>query len=187
MHFLDLVFASLFVNHLVFFHFFGLSEVLAESRPKNLLFRTVALTAVLCVATLLFWLPDQFLLRPFHAEFARSFLLLGILWVTTSLWAVLPKPTSWPSAKELLAHSLLLGGILLIGSSNSSVLDVLTVALAVGLGYGGTIALLGAVDSRLARESIPVVIQGLPLQLMTLGMVWLVLQGLGFAFSGNGA
>lgn len=189
MNFVDILFASLLANHLLFFHFFGVGEFLTPGSTRNLGPRTLGLTVLLVAATVLWWVPDYFVLQAFHLEFLRTLLLLVVLWTVTTLWSLLRKslPGPWPQAREFLLHSFLVGGVLLVGSSSPDLFEVMVAATAAGLGYGAALVLLAAVESRLARETIPRFIQGLPLQLITLGMVWLILQGLGFAFAGKGA
>jgi len=186
-NFLDIVFASLLANNLLFFHFLGLGEFVGAGGNRNIGRRTGGLTILLVVAAVLYWAPDHFILQPFHLEFLRSLLLLLVLWLVTSAWAAIQGvlPGTWPPAREFLVHSLLVGGILLVGSSSPDLLEVLTAAVAVAVGYGGALVLLTAASHRMARDSVPTFLHGLPLQLLTLGLVWLVLQGLGFLFVGK--
>ncbi len=187
MNFVDIVFASLLANNLLFFHFLGLGEVLGEGGTRSAFRRTAALALLLAAAAGAYWVPDHFLLQPFHLEFLRTLLLLAVIWVVTTLWSLVPGSDQgpWPRARELAVHSFLVGGVLLVGSSSPEWTEVLTAALAVSLGYGGALVLVSSVFRRLSRESIPAFLQGLPLQLATFGLIWLVLQGLGFAFVGK--
>lgn len=187
MSFVDIVFASLLANNLLFFHFLGLGEFLSEGGSSNLFRRTVVLGLLLVLGVLLFFVPDQFLLQPLHLEFLRTLLLLGVMALLvlsySAVVGTLPGP--WPAARELLVHSLLVAGVVLAGSSSHDLFEVLTAALAVALGYGGALVLLVVAFRRVSRERIPTLFQGLPLQLATLGVIWLVLHGLGFAFAGK--
>ena len=187
MNFVDIVFASFLANNLLFFHYFGLGEFLGGPGGASLGKRIGVLSALLLVSTLMFWSGDHFVLGPFHLEGLRTLLVFLVLAVVILTYSALlgPKPRTWPPARDFLVHSFLVGGVFLVGSSNGEVLAVLVSALAVVLGYGGALVILAAVFGRLSRERIPAFLQGLPLQLMTLGLVWLVLQGLGFAFSGK--
>lgn len=189
MNFVDIVFASLLANNLLFFHFFGLGEFLGDASPKNQAQRTLVLLVLLTLGGLLWWVPDHFLLQPLHLEFLRTLLLLAVIWLVTALWTLVRGSSEgrWPQAREFVLHSALVGGVLLVGGSSPDVFEVLTAGVAVSMGYGGALVLLGAVRLRLARESIPAFLQGIPLQLVTLGLVWLVLNGLGFAFVGKGS
>lgn len=189
MNFLDIAFASLLANNLLFFHFLGLGEILSEGGTKNVVQRTLTLGLLLVFSASAYWVADFYLLQPFHLEFLRTVLTLGLLWLTVSSWSLLvrSRPGMGPQARELIVHSFLVGAVLLVGSTSPGLAEVIVASLAVTLGYGGALILLWAVSHRLSRESIPVFMHGLPLQLVTLGMVWLILQGLGFAFAGKAA
>jgi Na+-translocating ferredoxin:NAD+ oxidoreductase RnfA subunit len=54
------------------------------------------------------------------------------------------------------------------------------------VGYSVGLVLLHAVFVRMSRERIPLILQGIPFQLLTAGLVWLVLSGLDFRFVGQG-
>jgi electron transport complex protein RnfA len=183
---IDIVFASLLANNLLFFHFLGVSEFLAEGKA-DLARRTAVLALLLVTASVLFWLPDHFLLVPFHLPFLRTLVLLAVLWLVTFVYGAGSQAlgAGWPAPREFLVHSLLVGGIVLVGTSSPDLLEVVAAAVAVAAGYGGALVLLTSVFRRLSRERIPTLVQGLPLQLVTLGLVWLVLHGLAFAFAGK--
>ena len=189
MNFVDIIFASLLANNLLFFHFLGLGEFLKSEETPKLLGRTAVLAVLLALAAAGYWVGDHFLLQPLHLEFLRTFALLLDLTVILGIYSVgfgtQERHPSWPLPAELLVHSFLVGGVLLVGSSSPDIFEVLTAAVATAVGYGSALVLLGAVFRRLARESIPSFLQGLPLRLLTLGVVWLVLHGLGFAFAGK--
>ena len=186
MNFVDILFASLLANNLLIVHFFGLEEFLSEAGVVTLARRTLFLTFFLLLGSMMFWVADHFVLQAFHLEFFRTPLLLLVLFLASTLYSwVLGLgilPGSWPTSKEILIHSFLVGGIVLVGSSNGDIFEVALAALAVSLGYGAALALLASVFRRLSREAIPAFVQGLPLQLLTLALVWLALHGLGFAF-----
>ena len=187
MNFVDIIFASLLANNLLFFHFFGLAEFLQGQGPVTLGRRFAVLATLVVVTSLVYWTGDHFLLVPFHLEVLRTLLVLMILiGVTTAYGTFAPSLSGfWPRPQEFLVHSFLVGAVVLVGSSSGNVWEILTAAVAVVIGYGGALVVLAAVFGRLGREKIPASLQGLPLHLLTLGLVWLVLQGLGLAFTGK--
>ena len=179
MNFVDIVFASLLANNLLVFSNFGLAEYLVEPQPN--LRRLWTMAGFLVVGAGLFWLPDHYLLQPFHLEFLRTLLVFVLLGLVFLVYSALG-PETLPHPEEFLIHGLLVGGIVVTGSSSADFFEVLAAAAAVAVGYGLAIVLLGAIHRRLARERVPEVIRGLPLRLVTLGVVWLTLHGLSFAF-----
>ena len=181
MNFADIVFASLLANNILVASQFGLAEYLADSAPR--LSRLWTMGAFLVVGAVLFWFPDYYLLQPLHLEFLRAILILILLGLVFLVYSAVG-PETLPSPEEFLIHSALVGGIVLTGS-RTSLFDVLAAAVGVGVGYILAVVLLSAIHRRLERERVPEILKGLPLRLVTLGMVWLVLHGLQFAFSGK--
>lgn len=187
MNFVDIVFASLLANNLLFFHYLGVSEFLSESGVGAWGRRVGVLAVLLLVAGVAYGGVDHYLLVPAHLEVLRTLAVFAVIALVILAYSPVAgsNPGPWPRPREFLVHSFLVGGVLLVGSSSPDLLEIATAAVAVALGYGGALVLLGAVFGRLARERVPAFMQGLPLQLLTLGLVWLVLQGLGFAFTGK--
>jgi len=181
-NFADIVFAALLANNLLVFSNLGLAEYLVDPAPR--LRRLWTMGAFLIVGAGLFWLPDHYLLQPLHLEFLRTLLVFALLGLVFLVYSAVG-PETLPKPEEFLIHSMLVGGIVLTGSSSADLFEVLAAAAAVALGYALALILLSAVHRRLAREKIPDVVRGLPLQLVTLGMAWLALHGLAFAFSGK--
>ena len=189
MNFVDIVFASLLANNLLLFHFLGLDEFLESEKSSHLLGRTTVLAAILMATSAGYSAGDHFLLQPLHLEVLRTLLLLSglacVLGVYSMGFGGRKLHPAWPLPRELLVHSFLVGGVLLVGSSSGDLPEVLAAAIAVAVGYGAALALLSSVFQRLSREQIPSFVRGLPLRLLPLGVVWLVLHGLGFAFVGK--
>jgi electron transport complex protein RnfA len=181
-NFADIIFTSLLANNLLVFSHLGLSEYLIDPRPS--LKRLWTMAAFLVVGAGLFWLPDHYFLQPLHLEFLRTLLVFALVGLVFLVYSALG-PETLPKPEEFLIHSVLVGGIVLTGSSSADLLEVLAGAASVAVGYGLAVVLLAAVHRRLARERVPDVVRGLPLQLVTLGVVWLALHGLSFAFSGK--
>jgi len=186
-NFIDIVFASLLANNLLFFHYLGVSEFLSESGVGAWGRRVGVLAVLLLVSGVAYGAVDHFLLVPAHLEVLRTLVVFAVIALVVLAYSPLvgSNPGPWPRPREFLVHSFLVGGVLLVGSSSPDLFEIATAAVAVVLGYGGALVLLGAVFGRLSRERVPAFMQGLPLQLLTLGLVWLVLQGLGFAFAGK--
>jgi len=165
--FADLTFAFLLSNNLFFSHFLGVSEAFGPSPFKKILPRSLALGLLLLMCGGAFSLVDSVLLRPFQLSFLTDSAHL------------------WPERREVLLHSVLLGGVLLTSSSSTG-LEFPVAVLAAILGYFLSLVFLGAVFQRMARERIPLWFQGVPFSLFTAGLVWLILNGLSLQFSGAG-
>lgn len=185
---LDVVLSFLLANNLVFYHFFGVKEVLQPKKNLNACLTLVLVLAVhLTIAALFLWsLETIFLQKKFSV--LRAPIYTMVLWFLCELYSVLTN--RWkhvlPEKREIFLNSALLGGILTVCQQSQNVLDVFLFSLSAVVGYGFSFFLLWMIELRLLRERIPNFIQGLPLQLFTCGLIALMLQELAFHFSGTG-
>lgn len=190
MRFADLTVAFLLANNLLFCHFLGLSEMLGPISFQKILRRSLTLSVILAVSGALFWLLTWALVLPFHLSFLTTFFAVGAVaagyWLYVWARQALGREASWPDPREFLFHSLLLGGILLAVGASRDLSEFVGVVAASVVGYSVGLVLLHAVFVRMSRERIPLILQGIPFQLLTAGLVWLVLSGLDFRFVGQG-
>jgi len=185
---LDFVFAAFFVDHLMIAHFLGMPEFLANGSARDQKRTTALVGLILLPATLLFWWLHQGILVPTHLAFFDSIAVLAILALVMGVVGGFKKILGpWRQEQALLSHSFLVGGMLYLAWNSASAVEVMAKVAASVLSYLALLALFSAIERRLDREKVPVLVQGLPLQLVTLGLVWLVFHGLQFAFSGPSA
>ncbi|MEI8095007.1 MAG: hypothetical protein WCG80_12410 [Spirochaetales bacterium] len=185
----DLIFAFLLSNNVLFSHFLGLSELLGPVSFQKIARRSLILGVLMVFSGGLFWGLSWAVLQPFHLSFLTTITAVASLaagyWLYIWLRRSTGREASLPDPQEFLFHTLLFGGVLLAVGVSRDPLEFLAVALASVLGYSLGLILLHAVFLRMARERIPITFQGLPFQLFTLGLVWLVLSGLDLRFAGN--
>jgi Na+-translocating ferredoxin:NAD+ oxidoreductase RnfA subunit len=187
--FADLTVAFLLANNVLFCHFLGLSEMLGPVSFQKILRRSLTLSVILAVSSVLFWLFNWALLIPFQLTYLSTFFAVANVgagyWLYVWIRRALGREGSWPDPREFLFHSLLLGGMLLAVGASRDLVEVVGVVLASVVGYSVGLVLLHAVLVRMSRERVPLLLQGIPFQLFTAGLVWLVLNGLDFRFTGQ--
>jgi Na+-translocating ferredoxin:NAD+ oxidoreductase RnfA subunit len=176
-------------NNLLFSHFLGLSEMLGPVSFQKIFRRSLLLGILVLLGGGLFASVRGLLLVPFHLEVLTTlFLVLSLAagyWAYTWVRLSSRHEDTWPDPKEFLFHTLLLGGILLVSEAALSAWEYLAFGLASVVGYALALVFLHAVFQRMAREKVPVLFQGLPFQLFSAGLVWLILSGLDFHFGGT--
>ncbi len=170
------------VNNLYFFHFLGIKESVEGHLSYKDWPRFVRLGLILLGTTLIVWVVGSFLLTPWHLPYLETPLsVLALALLSWLVYFLSPPPAdnqdSGPWSAVL--NSLLLGGALLIYGSSDTWLDIIFSVIAVILAYAVTLLFFSALKTRLLREKIPVVFQGLPLQLTVSGLVALVLAWTG--------
>lgn len=184
---LDTAVAFLLANNLLFVHFFGLKESLNTGVSWGGKLRETGFLALhLVIGAILLWFAEHYFLNS-GFPWLRLPLYALVLWGLSELYGLVFKNTDQaPSKQEVLLNSFLLGACYTVLQVSSGLLDVLLLALAALMGYFLSFLSLKAVDSRIFRESIPSFIQGLPLKLLTCGLIALVLNGLALSFSAGG-
>ncbi len=170
------------VNNLYFFHFLGVKESVEGGLSYRDWPRFVRLGLILLGTTLVLWVVSRFVLTPWHLPFLEtpvSVLVLALLSWLVYFLSPPPADSHDPGPWSAVMNSLLLGGALVIYGSAETWLDIVFSVLAVVLAYAGTFLFFSALKTRLLREKIPVLFQGLPLQLTVSGLVALVLAWTG--------
>lgn len=184
---LDTAVAFLLANNLLFIHFFGLKEGLKTDGSFLFKIKEIVFMAVLMIlGALILWLFEHFGL-PSGLTWLRLPVYTAVLWGLSELSVFLFRDMEGlPGKREILLNSFLLGACYSVLQVSSVIWDVLFFALAAVVGYFLSFLALNAVESRVSRERVPSFIQGLPLKLMTCGLITLVLNGLAFSFSAGG-
>ena len=166
----------LLTNNLLFFPILGLSEALEERSRWLRLRPLLSLWLVLSVSSLLLWSLDRMFLVPWHLAFLGLPISVLVLWgFVEALRLLVPALAEQAGGREILVNTLLLGAVWFLMRDAVQWFDVLAGALAAVLGYALSLAFLNVLQSRLIREKVPAVVQGLPLQLTACGLVSLAL------------
>ena len=177
--FILILLAASLANNLVTDHLLGASPMLAAAQRLDVAFdmaRVVfGITSVVAFAT---WLLDNLLITPLSLENYR--LLMLVMTVVSVCQAARAMPGKYcPRLFDrdgrfyplLLMNCALLGVMLLGSQQDTGPLGALAYGAGTGLGY--SLVLLGftAINLRLAVTDLPAPIKGLPLQMITLGLI----------------
>ena len=171
--------AACLANNLVTDHLLGVSPMLAAAQRLDVAFdmarAIIGITIVVAFAT---WLVDNLLITFLNLENYRLLILvmtvLGVCQAARTLPArFCPRLFDRDGRfyKLLLMNCALLGVMLLGAQQDTGLLGVLAYGAGAGLGY--SLVLLGftAINLRLAVTDLPAPVKGLPLQMITLGLI----------------
>ena len=171
--------AACLANNLVTDHLLGASPMLAAAQRLDVAFdmarSVIGITIVVAFAT---WLVDNLLITPLNLENYR--LLILVMTVLGVCQAARTLPARYcPRLFDrdgrfyplLLMNCALLGVMLLGAQQDTGPLGALAYGAGAGLGY--SLVLLGftAINLRLAVTDLPAPVKGLPLQMITLGLI----------------
>lgn len=186
-----LVISFLFANNLMFYYFMGTHPLFEDRRSFSRLFSfALLMTVALLTVSMLSWTVFTLLLKPFKLFFLQTPVFVLILWAVCEFYGWLKaRNRSWselPQSREILLNGALLGLSLLLATEAADPLHALAGALAGAAGYFMALLIVFFLQTRWARAMIPFTFQGVPAQLISAGLVSLVLSGFDSVFRSNG-
>jgi Na+-translocating ferredoxin:NAD+ oxidoreductase subunit A len=131
---------------------------------------------LLALATVATWVVQAVVLDPLGVAFLRIpayvFVVAGLAW----LFAEGARRTGIRagagfSFPEAALNSAVLGALLLVRGSGATAAQGLLAGLAAGIGYGGVHVVLAGIHRRLEIERVPRLMRGLPLRLVSAGLL----------------
>ena len=181
-----ILFAATLVNNLVTDHLLGTSPMLAAAQRLDVATdMAMAVTGITTVVVITTWFLDNLVIMPLNLENYR--LLILVMTVISVSQAVRIMPGRYcPRLFDrdgrfyplLLLNCTLLGVMLLSTQLDTGLLGALAYGAGAGLGY--SLVLLGftAINLRLAVTDLPAPVRGLPLQMITLGLISLAFSAI---------
>lgn len=188
MSFLNILTVSLgaaLAENFVFSRFLGITSFLGGSKGIKPAVKTgAAVMLSLTVASVLACILDWALIAPLGLEYMRTVLFVLVLaGVVRIAETVLLKKA--PSLYEKLgisfslvtANAALLGVMLLTARGGYNILEAAAFGAFAGAGYTMAISLFAAVRERLEYSDVPEFLEGLPITLITAGLIALAFMG----------
>jgi len=153
-------------------------DITEKGRMRGAVQIGVAMTVVVGVSALAAWALELLLLRPLGLSFLRTpvfvFLVVGVAFLVELLVArALPgfDPAPGFSLAEVGINSASLGVVLIVSRSELGGIESLVAGLAAGAGYFLITALMNGIRERLEVEQVPRSLRGLPLHLVSAGLL----------------
>jgi len=143
--------------------------------------------AIICAASLGAWAMDGIFLLPLGFTFLRTpvyvFLVAAAAWLLAeAVKRFAPRMRPDCSFPEAAINSAALGVVLIIRRGSYGAAEGLVAGVAAGLGYALVMVILSAIRQRLDVEQVPRAMRGLPLQLVSAGLLALAFVAFDRAF-----
>lgn len=182
MELFTLILGFLFFNNLFLYFTFGWETYLpAGMDTSSVLKQSLVLCLFFIFSSLLLWPIEVYLLEPFGLNLFRAPLYVLILWLLSEglrlAWGQVFKTFHFPGIKVILTNSLVLGGVLLVMGKNLDFFTTFIVVLAASIGFLLAQSLLLQLENRLIKEKLPAAFSGLPIQLISAGLMGLSFLG----------
>lgn len=186
-HYLAIIFTTSLVNNFVLAQFLGLCPFMGVSkRMDSALGMGLATTFVLTITAVLSYCLDHYLLIPFHLEYLRTLtfiVTIATLVGVTELFLAKNAPILHHILGTYLplitTNCAVLGLALLNSKEGHSLLESLCYGLGASLGFTLVLLIFATIREKLeANTEIPAPFQGIPLALITAGILAMAFMGL---------
>ncbi len=185
--------APVFVNNIVLSQFLGICPFLGVSKKINTAVgMTGAVAFVITLSTLITWLVYTYLLAPFNLAYLQTIAFILIIAALVQLVEIILKKIS-PSLYQSLGVYLplistnccILGVALLVIQKDFNLLESVVYAFSTACGFGLALVLFAGIREQLALLKIPKGMKGMPIALLTAGLLALAFMGFSGVVSVN--
>ena len=183
---LGILLAGILSNNYAFLHFLGTGAVIENERPtRKSLALGLGTTLVMVVCTLITWPLNEYLLAKFHYFQTMAFVIVVL--IVVELFHIIGKRILDKYCKADFVKFAINGAVLGLCIHNTehthSYLEAIITAAAVGIGFMLSMTLFAKLkDVPVDEDAIPASFRGLPIALLTAGMIVLALLALNFKF-----
>ena len=177
--------SAAFVNNFVLVRFLGLCPFMGVSTQyKSTLGMSFATAFVLTMSSIASYLVNEYLLQPLELEYLKTLSFILVIAVTVQVTEMVLHKSS-PLLYQVLGLFLplittncaVLGVALLNVQQQNSLLESAFFGFGAAFGFGLVLVLFSAIRERLEMANVPASFRGLPIALMTAGIMSLAFMG----------
>ena len=177
--------SAAFVNNFVLVRFLGLCPFMGVSNQyKSALGMSYATAFVLTLSSIVSYLVNEYLLVPLDIEYLKTLSFILVIAVTVQMTEMILHKSS-PMLYQVLGLFLplittncaVLGVALLNVQQQNSLLESAFFGFGAAFGFGLVLVLFSAIRERLEMANIPQSFQGIPIALITAGIMALAFMG----------
>jgi electron transport complex protein RnfA len=192
---IGLILGALVLQNVLLTFFFGVESLESiKKEPKEVLRFTVALLLVLpFVSALSFFIKDTLLVAfdelgviVYDLTYLNTLILVMLMVLSVALVRLLlsvlfPKVLTYTDTylKHFSMHTMILGSLLVMIASVSTIVESVVFAVTASIGYGLVLLFVSAIEKQLKDAPIPKGFKGLPLQLVILALIALIFSAFG--------
>ncbi len=185
MEYLLIFIAAIFVNNIVLSQFLGICPFLGVSQKVNTsLGMSVAVAFVMALATLVTWLVQIYVLKPFGLEYLQTLSFILVIASLVQMVEIILKKVSPPLYQALgvflpliTTNCAVLGVAISVIQKDYSLLMSLNYAIASAIGFGIALVLFAGLREHLEFSAIPKGMKGISITLVTASLLSLAFMG----------
>ena len=185
MEYFVIIISSIFVNNIVLSQFLGICPFLGVSgKVSTSLGMGAAVTFVLAIASIAAYLIQYHILVPLHIEYMQTIVFILVIAALVQMVEIMLKKVS-PALYQALGIFLplittncaVLGVAILLVQKEYNLGEAVVYAVAVAVGFTLALVLFAGLRERLELENVPKALQGVPIALITAGLLAMAFMG----------
>ena len=180
-----IIVGAIFVNNVVLSQFLGICPFLGvSSKVDTSIGMGMAVTFVMALATLVTWCIQQYILVPFGIEYMQTITFILVIAALVQMVEIVLKKVS-PALYQALGIFLplittncaVLGIAIITVQKDFDLLTGVIYAVSIALGFALAMILFAGIRERLEVEDTPVGMRGVPIALITAGLLAMAFMG----------
>lgn len=173
------------INNFVLSYFLGICPFIGVSSKISSAFSMgIAVTFVMTITAIVSWLVDHLILIPYNLEFLQTVSFILVIASLVQFVEMVIKKVSQPLYRALgiylpliTTNCAIMGLALFISMKNYSFIEGIFFALGAGIGFTMAIVLMAGIREELDLADVPKPMQGVPITLITAGLLALAFMG----------
>ncbi|MDX9695422.1 MAG: electron transport complex subunit RsxA [Bacteroidales bacterium] len=185
MEYILIIISAIFVNNVVLAQFLGICPFLGVSNKINTaLGMAGAVTFVIVLATMVTYLIQIYVLNPLGIAFMQTITFILVIAALVQMVEIILKKISPPLYQALgiflpliTTNCAVLGVAILVIQKNYNLLEGVVFGAATAIGFGLALIILAGIREQLELVNIPKGMKGVPISLITAGILALAFMG----------
>ena len=180
-----IIIGAIFVNNVVLSQFLGICPFLGvSSKVETSLGMGAAVTFVMALTSVVAWSIQTYVLVPLGIEYMQTIVFILVIAALVQMVEIMLKKVS-PSLYQALGIFLplittncaVLGVAILMISKEFNLLQSIVYSVATAIGFALALVLFAGIRERLELEDVPKAVQGVPVALITAGILAMAFMG----------
>ena len=185
LEYISIIVTAIFVNNIVFAQFLGICPFLGVSkRLTSAVGMGMAVTFVMAISTVVTYLLQMYVLVPLGITFLQTIVFIMVIAALVQVLEIVMKK-SMPSLYQALGVFLplittncaVLGVAILVIQKNMNLIESLVYAVSTAIGFTLALVIFAGIREQLALSKIPKPMQGIPIALITAGILAMAFMG----------
>lgn len=183
--YISIIVTAIFINNIVLAQFLGICPFLGVSKQtESALGMGAAVTFVITLATVVTWCLQTYVLTPLHLDFLQTILFILVIASLVQMLEIIIRKIA-PALYEALGVFLplittncaVLGVAILVVQKGFTLMESLVYGLATSVGFTLALWLFAGIREQLAVTSVPGGMKGVPLALISAGILAMAFMG----------